>query len=84
MSKNRENVKFQTLKYSRSTQPFIFLRSIKEYQEVPGTYWLNEICLLVVAMHTAQILSFPVMISSVNVTKFAVSCGFGHIYGKNP
>ena len=28
--------------------------------------------------------SFPLMISSVNVTKSAVSWGFGHIYGRNP
>ena len=27
-----------------------------------------------------QKLSFPLRISSVNVTKSAVSCGFGHIY----
>ena len=29
-------------------------------------------------------LSFPVRISSVNVTKSSVPCGFGHIYWKNP
>ena len=28
--------------------------------------------------------SFPLRISSVNVTKSAVSCGFGHIYWSNP
>ena len=28
--------------------------------------------------------SFLLSISSVNVTKFAVSCGFGHIYWTNP
>ena len=28
--------------------------------------------------------TFPIMISSVNVTKLAVSCGSGHIYWKNP
>ena len=28
--------------------------------------------------------SFPLKISSVNVTKSAVSCGFDHIYWKNP
>ena len=28
--------------------------------------------------------SFPLRVSSVNVTKSAVSCGFGHIYWKNP
>ena len=28
--------------------------------------------------------SFPLRISSINVTKCAVSCGFGHIYWRNP
>ena len=28
--------------------------------------------------------SFPLRMSSVNVTKSAVSCGFGHIYWRNP
>ena len=28
--------------------------------------------------------SFPLKISSVNVTKFAGNCGFGHIYWRNP
>ena len=28
--------------------------------------------------------SFPLKISSVNVTKSAISCGFGHIYWRNP
>ena len=28
--------------------------------------------------------SFPLIISSVNVTKSAISCGFGHIYWRNP
>ena len=31
-----------------------------------------------------KIWSFPLKISSVNVTKSAVSCGFGHIYWRNP
>ena len=30
--------------------------------------------------NTAQKMKFPLRISSVNVTKTAVSCGFGHIY----
>ena len=34
--------------------------------------------------HTAQkIWRFPLRISSVNVTKFAGNCGFGHIYWRN-
>ena len=28
--------------------------------------------------------NFPLTIFSVNVTKSAVSCGFGHIYWRNP
>ena len=34
------------------------------------------------SLHTKW--SFPLRISSVNVTKSAVSCGFGHIYWRNP
>ena len=30
--------------------------------------------------HLVQKLSFPLKISSVNVTKSAGNCGFGHIY----
>ena len=33
---------------------------------------------------TAQKWSFPLRISSVNLTKSAVSCGFGLIYWRNP
>ena len=33
---------------------------------------------------TAQNWSFSLRISSVNVTKSAVFCGFGHIYWRNP
>ena len=33
-----------------------------------------------VQTHTAQKRNFPLRISSVNLTKSAVSCGFGHIY----
>ena len=33
---------------------------------------------------TAQKWSFPLRISSVNMSKSTVSCGFGHIHWKNP
>ena len=33
---------------------------------------------------TAQKWSFPLRISSVNVTKSALSCGFSHIYWRSP
>ena len=33
-----------------------------------------------IAKVTAQKMKFPLKISSVNVIKSAVSCGFGHIY----
>ena len=32
--------------------------------------------------HYTKIWSFPFRISSVNVTKSAIPCGFGHIYWK--
>ena len=47
------------------------------FEESPGKFrdaWLT--------LHKK--LSFPLRISSVNVTKSAVSCGFGHIYWGNP
>ena len=34
----------------------------------------------IVIENIAQKLNFPLRISSANVTKSAVSCGFGHIY----
>ena len=37
-----------------------------------------------VEFFTGQKWIFPLKISSVNVTKSAVSCGFGHIYWRNP
>ena len=33
---------------------------------------------------TAQDMNFPLRISPVNMTESAVSCGFGHIYWRNP
>ena len=33
---------------------------------------------------TAQKMEFPLMVSSVNVTKSVVFCGFGHIFWRNP
>ena len=34
--------------------------------------------------HTAQRVIFALRVSSVNVTKSSVSCGFGHIWCRNP
>ena len=34
--------------------------------------------------YTAEKMKFSIRISSVNVTKSAVSCGFGYIYWRNP
>ena len=36
-----------------------------------------------IALHTENV-SFPLRNSSVNVTKFTVSCGLGNIYRRNP
>ena len=40
--------------------------------------WGKHVFLVV--CYTAQKMKFSIMISSVNVTKFAGNCGFGHIY----
>ena len=58
---------------------------------------MNEFCFPVVVLNLNKFLAidfneqtlhkkrnFPLRISSVNVTKSAVSCGFGHIYCRNP
>ena len=47
------------------------------YKVVFKNWYLGEITL-----HEKW--SFLLRISSVNVTKLAVSCGFGHIYWRNP
>ena len=39
-------------------------------------------CVTSIALHKKW--NFPLKISSVNVTKSAAFCGFGHIYGRNP
>ena len=54
---------------------------------------MNELCFTAVVLNFNKFLtidfikqtlhkklSFPLRISSINVTKSAVSCGFGHIY----
>ena len=54
-------------------------RSLKVFER-----WLpisNFLKLLIVSLHKKW--SFPLRISSVNVTKPVVSCGFGHIYWRN-
>ena len=58
--------------------------------------WMNELCFTVVVLNLNKFLTidfnkqilnkkwnFPLRISSVNVTKSAVSCGFDHIYWRN-
>ena len=44
--------------------------------------WLCDECAALLALHKKW--SFPLRISSVNVTKFTGNCGFGHIYWRNP
>ena len=49
---------------------------------------MNELCFtavvlnlkILISKHCTKNGSFPLRISSINVTKSAVSCGFGHIY----
>ena len=42
---------------------------------------LSVLCLLYFTLHKKR--NLPLRISSVNVTKFAGNCGFGHIYWRN-
>ena len=45
-----------------------------------NVYFVHAARILDLSLH--QKWSFSLRISSVNVTKFEVSCGFGHIYGE--
>ena len=58
---------------------------------------MNELCFTAVVLNLNKFVtidfnkrtlhkkwSFPLRISSINVTKSAVSCGFGYIYWRNP
>ena len=52
---------------------------------MPTTYATEKISALVKYWHCTKKLSFLLLrISSVNVTKSAVTSGFGHIYWRNP
>ena len=49
--------------------------------KIKSNYCFYETRKFCYAIHnTAQEMNFPLRISSENVTKSAVSCGFGHIY----
>ena len=52
----------------------------KSHNKKPNTAFV--ICLLL--LYVLHKKSFPLTSFSVNVTKSAVSCGFGHIYWRNP
>ena len=45
-------------------------------------FWKENLAHTLLTLHKKW--SFPLRISSVHVTKSAVSCGFGHIYWKSP
>ena len=55
---------------------------MKYYPSKNSVIWLTVWVCLITSLHKKW--SFPLRISSVNVTKSAVSCGFGLIYWKNP
>ena len=56
-----------------------------DVSEIAIPFFLNYPRILQsICTYTAQKWNFPLEIPSVNVTKSAVYCGFGHIYWKNP
>ena len=69
----RNNVKFKFL------FAYLFIKKMNSwnYRHISIVIWLKYI-----SLHKKW--SFPLRISSVNLTKSAVSCGFGHIYWRNP
>ena len=55
---------------------------MKYYPSKNSVIWLTVWVCLITSLHKKW--SFPLRISSVNVTKSAFSCGFGLIYWRNP
>ena len=51
---------------------------------VTNNFILCKIINTIILCNTVQKRSFSLRISSVNVIKSSVSCGFGHIYRRNP
>ena len=78
-----ENFIFCAVGPSQTFKIKIFLRLVVNHGFKP----LHARCLWESWLHgcsTAQKWSFPLKISSVNVTKPAGNCVFGHIYWRNP
>ena len=48
--------------------------------KVRSRWTVSEISLMSAVIWTAQKMKFSIRISLVNVTKFSIYCGFGHIY----
>ena len=63
------------LEFFRKCQEYLFLASV-------GFTVTKLFC--GIKSNASQEWSFPLMISSVNVTKSLGNCGFGHIYWRNP
>ena len=76
--RQREHDKITVFDFLLWTSLIIFLKFCKNF------FWniLLKWSILDITMHKKW--SFPLRISSVNVTKSAVSCRFGHIYCRNP
>ena len=64
-------------------QPTILWQSSKILWQSKNGYW-HDTHVFDVRACTVQKRKFPFRISSVNVIKSAVSCGFGHIYWRKP
>ena len=75
---------------------YVYLRRYQKNYIRALIKWMNELCFTTAVLNLNKFLtihfnkeiwhkklSFPLRISSINVTKAAVSCGFGHIYWRN-
>ena len=69
-------------KSSAVSHETIFNSTLKNQLKVIKNYLHEKLTTLF--YHTAQKWSFLLRISSVNVTKSTASCGFGHMYWRNP
>ena len=74
--------RIQFVQCSTSVKDYAFLHGKVAIRPFNANHWKSGWVLVYFTLHEKW--RFPFRISSVNVTKFTVSCGFGHIYRRNP
>ena len=82
MWKNTDQKNSEYEKFSGSVSEQLFLRALLNTWIKHKDFFRSSYPEALRTLHKKW--SFPLRISSVNVTKSAVSCGFGHLYWRNP